>query len=49
MPDTIVGLLGVGAIGLFTVAAIYQLGKKNNPTVPAASASYQATLTSIFK
>jgi hypothetical protein len=47
--DSIVGLFALGAVGLFTIAAIYQLGKTGNPIVPAASTDYQATLSGIFK
>ena len=49
MPDTILGVVAIGALGLFTIAAIYQLGKSGNPIVPAASADYTSTLSSIFK
>jgi hypothetical protein len=47
--DSIIGLLALGTVGLFTIAAIYQLGKSSNPIVPTAGAVYDNTLTSIFK
>lgn len=47
--DSIVGLFALGAVGLFTIAAIYQLGKSGNPIVPSATTAYDNTLTSIFK
>lgn len=45
-------IVGAGVtimLGVIAIAAIYQLGKSGNPIVPAASSSYQATLTSLFK
>ena len=47
--STIIGVAGAFLMGVIIIAGIYQLGQKNNPIVPQASASYQATLTNLFK
>lgn len=45
----IVGGVVVIGLGIIVIAAIFQLGQKGNPIVPAAESSYQSTLTSLFK
>lgn len=45
----IVGGAVVIMLGVIVIAGIYQLGKKGNPIVPAASSAYGSTLTSLFK
>jgi len=47
--DTFVGAAVTLGIGVIVIAAIFQLGKKGNPIVPAASAGYSSTLSSLFK
>jgi len=55
--NNVMGLLTIGAIGLFVVAAIYQLNKSSaqyggsgqQSLGNAALGSYNYTLTSIFK
>lgn len=47
--DQIVGGFVTLGLGVIVIAGIYQLGKKNNPIVPAATAGYSSTLTSLFK
>lgn len=46
---TIVGAAVTIGVGVIVIAGIYQLGKGSNPIVPAASQSYQSTLTALFK
>jgi hypothetical protein len=45
----VVGAIAAGLMGIIVIAAIYQLNKQGSPLVPAASSSYQATLSSLFK
>lgn len=47
--DSIVGLLSVSFIGIVVVAAIYQLGKSQNPIVPATQNIADNTLGALFK
>lgn len=45
----IVGGLVVGITGIIIIAAIFQLGQKGNPIVPATGAAYNTTLGALFK
>jgi hypothetical protein len=47
--DSIIGAMVTIGVGVIVIAGIYQLGQSGNPIVPAASAGYQATLSSLFK
>lgn len=47
--DQVVGGVVTLGLGLFAIAAIYQLGKSTNPIVPDATQAYNNTLTGIFK
>lgn len=47
--DSIVGAVVTIGIGVIVIAGIYQLGKAQNPIVPAAAGAYNNTLTSLFK
>lgn len=49
--STIVGVIGIAVIGVFTVAAIYQLGQANTLVSDTLGPSGlgQATLGAIFK
>lgn len=51
--DTIVGAGVTLGLGVIVIAAIYQLGKNNNPIVPALvggqNSAYNATLGALFK
>lgn len=53
--DSIIGAIVVIGVGVIVIAAIYQLGNEgsgatgSSNVVNAASSSYQATLSSLFK